>query len=60
MSFDVGLTVGALEVGILLGAVLMGAAMVQLYIYYTKDFKDPLWLRCLVSGPSFLLSIETI
>lgn len=48
MATSLGLTIGALEIGILLSSVLLGAATVQLYIYYTKEFKDPLWLRYFV------------
>ena len=62
MSLDlsVRLTIGALEIGTFLSAVLMGAVTVQLYIYYTKNFLDPLWLRCFVSRPFLPSGFTTV
>lgn len=48
MSVNLGLTLGALEIGILLSSILLGVVTVQVYIYYTKDFDDPCWLRFFV------------
>lgn len=48
MSADLGLTLGPLEIGILLSSILLGVVTGQVYIYYTKDFDDPCWLRCFV------------
>lgn len=47
-SLDLGLTLGAMEIGTMISSVLLGVTTVQLYIYYTKDYQDPLWLRSFV------------
>jgi hypothetical protein len=44
-----GLTLGANEIGTLISSVFLGITTVQMYIYYKNDFRDPLWIRLLVS-----------
>ncbi|EIM80432.1 uncharacterized protein STEHIDRAFT_20767, partial [Stereum hirsutum FP-91666 SS1] len=40
---------GAMEIGTMLSSVLLGVTTVQLYMYYTKNYQDPLWLRAFQS-----------
>jgi hypothetical protein len=42
-------TLGALEIGILIGTTLYGISTVQVFLYTERNFKDPLWLRVMVS-----------
>jgi hypothetical protein len=46
------LSVGALEIGVLLSTVLYGVATVQAWLYTERNFKDPIWLRIMVSRQS--------
>lgn len=48
MSVDIVHTIGALEIGAYFNALLLGIVTAQLYTYYSKNFKDPWWLRCFV------------
>jgi len=57
---SLALTVGALEVGILLSTVLFGVVTVQAFLYAERNFKDPLWLRILVGIVWSLETIQTI
>lgn len=52
---NIGLRLGAMEIGTMLSSVLLGVTTVQLYMYYTKNYQDPLWLRAFVCDflPSF-------
>jgi hypothetical protein len=49
-KLDLGPTLGANEIGILISSVFLGITTVQLYMYFKNDFKDPLWIRLLVSN----------
>jgi len=43
------LSLGALEVSILISTILYGISILQVFLYSERGFKDPLWLRTLVS-----------
>jgi len=57
---SLALTLGALEVGILLSSVLFGVVTVQAFLYTERNFKDPLWLRIVVGIVLLLETIQTI
>lgn len=45
-----GTTLGAIEVGVMLAAILYGVTTLQTYIYWQTPKKDKRWLRCLVAS----------
>jgi hypothetical protein len=45
---SVGLTLGAIEIGVLVSSVLWGCMCVQTYMYASRPTKDPLTLELLV------------
>ncbi|KAJ7125279.1 hypothetical protein C8R44DRAFT_875096 [Mycena epipterygia] len=47
--FDPNLTLGALEIGVLISYALFGFATLQAYIYFDRFTEDPRPLRCLVA-----------
>ncbi|KAJ6579512.1 hypothetical protein DFH09DRAFT_913071 [Mycena vulgaris] len=53
MLSELDVTLGAVEIGILMSSVLWGVTTVQLYIYMTTPNKDPLWTKLLVSASGF-------
>ncbi|KAJ3781210.1 hypothetical protein GGU10DRAFT_367470 [Lentinula aff. detonsa] len=46
---SLGLTLGVLEIGVLISSTLYGVTSMQLYIYYKNGFKDKLWIKLLVA-----------
>ncbi|KAA1476147.1 hypothetical protein DENSPDRAFT_843047 [Dentipellis sp. KUC8613] len=48
MSESLGLTLGSIEIGVLISSILFGVTTVQLYLYYQGKFKDLWWTRGLV------------
>jgi uncharacterized protein (DUF983 family) len=44
------LSIGAVEIGVLFSTLLYGIVTVQVYLYTEGNFKDPLWLRIMVSN----------
>jgi len=52
------LTLGALEVSIILSTILYGISILQVFLYSERGFKDPLWLRSLVSRMTEFLLIN--
>ncbi|KAJ7814367.1 hypothetical protein B0H13DRAFT_2464854 [Mycena leptocephala] len=49
VSFNLNVTLGAYQIGILLSYVLFGVTTTQMYIYYTRFPNDPLKLKSLVA-----------
>ncbi|KAF8584330.1 hypothetical protein K439DRAFT_1616755 [Ramaria rubella] len=45
---SLALSLGGLELGILTSSVLYGIVTVQVYLYTSREFDDPLWLRLMV------------
>jgi len=60
MLSELDLSLGALEIGVLLSSTLWGVTTVQLYVYLTSQNKDPLWTRLLVYFVWILESLHTI
>ncbi|KAJ7626271.1 hypothetical protein DFH06DRAFT_1228419 [Mycena polygramma] len=60
MLSELDLSLGALEVGVLLSSTLWGVTTVQLYIYLTSPNKDPLWTRGLVYIVWLLETLHTV
>ena len=56
MSSEIGLTVGAMELGLLIASVLYGVTTVQIYIYSKSSTHDPLFVRALVRQKRYLSS----
>ncbi|KAJ7234417.1 hypothetical protein C8J57DRAFT_1574928 [Mycena rebaudengoi] len=47
MLSELDLSLGVLEIGVLLSSTLWGATTLQLYVYVTARHKDPLWTKAL-------------
>ncbi|KAF8167249.1 hypothetical protein B0H34DRAFT_8039 [Crassisporium funariophilum] len=47
-TFNAGLTLGAIEIGVLVSTFLFGLVTVQSYIYIYRFPKDPILIKCLV------------
>ncbi len=47
-------TIGAVEIGVLVSAVLFGVEMMQMYVYFTRFPKDPKKLKYLVRRGTLL------
>ncbi|KAJ7083072.1 hypothetical protein B0H15DRAFT_889337 [Mycena belliarum] len=60
MLSELDLSLGALEIGILLSSVLWGVTTIQVYIYVTTSNKDPLWTKAIVYLVWSLESFHTI
>ena len=48
MSSALGLSIGAMELGVLISSVLYGVTTVQVYIYHKNSIHDSLLIRALV------------
>ncbi|KAJ7053183.1 hypothetical protein C8F01DRAFT_555286 [Mycena amicta] len=48
-SFDLGSTIGAFEVGVLISYVIFGITSLQAYVYYTRSEDDPVALRLMIA-----------
>ncbi|KAF8492940.1 hypothetical protein JB92DRAFT_3000838 [Gautieria morchelliformis] len=55
-----GLTLGALEVGVLCSSVLYGVATTQAFLYARGRFKDPIWLQIFVGFVWILETAHTV
>ncbi|KAJ7112915.1 hypothetical protein C8R44DRAFT_233603 [Mycena epipterygia] len=60
MLSQLDLSLGALEIGVLLSSTLWGVTTVQFYIYLTAPNKDPWWTKALVYIVWILESLHTI
>ncbi|KAJ7125219.1 hypothetical protein C8R44DRAFT_875040 [Mycena epipterygia] len=47
--FDANVTLGALEIGVLISYTLFDLATLQAYIYFDRFSEDPRRLKCLVA-----------
>ncbi|TFY51183.1 hypothetical protein EVJ58_g10699 [Rhodofomes roseus] len=56
----IGLTAGAVEVGILISTFLYGITTVQAYVYSRSNHQDPLWLKSLVGIVWLLETLLTV
>ena len=56
MSLEIGLTIGAMELGLLIASVLYGVMTVQIYIYSKSSTHDPLFIHALVRQKRYLSS----
>lgn len=56
-AFDLTLTLGVVEIGVLLSSLLYGMSLVQTYIYATNCKSDSIWLKTVVSVVWFVDSL---
>lgn len=59
-ALQLGLSLGANELGTLISSVFLGITTVQLYMYYKNDFKDARWIRLMVSVRSTKISFSNL
>ncbi|KAJ7764863.1 hypothetical protein B0H16DRAFT_1525989 [Mycena metata] len=60
MLSQLDLSLGALEIGVLMSSTLWGVTTVQTYLYFTTPNKDPLWTKVAVWTVWILESFHTV